>query len=64
MTPDPDPGGAWLYQDLVTTPGATYDLSFWYTPDGAPNNFPPNDFAVLWNGVQVLDISNLARLHL
>jgi hypothetical protein len=60
MTPDPDPGGAWLYQDLITTPGATYDLSFWYTPDGAPNILPPNDFAVLWNGVQVLDISNVA----
>jgi len=58
MSPDPDPGGAWLYQDLVTTPGATYDLSFWYTPDGAPNLLPPNDFAVLWNGVQVLDILN------
>jgi len=54
MTPDPDPNGAWLYQDLVTTPSATYDLSFWYTPDGAT----PNDFAVLWNGVQVLDILN------
>jgi hypothetical protein len=59
MNADPDPAGAWLYQDLVTAPGGTYDLSFWYTPDGAPNNFPPNDFAVLWNGVQVLDISNL-----
>jgi len=62
MSPDPDPDGAWLYQDLVTTPGGTYDLSFWYTPDGAPNNFPPNDFAVLWNGVQVLDISNLSTV--
>jgi hypothetical protein len=60
MTPDPDLHGAWLYQDLITTPGATYDLSFWYTPDGAPNILPPNDFAVLWNGVQVLDISNVA----
>ena len=38
MSPDPDPDGAWLYQDLVTTPGATYDLSFWYTPDGGPNS--------------------------
>jgi hypothetical protein len=54
MTPDPDSNGAWLYQDLVTTPGGTYDLSFWYTPDAAV----PNDFAVLWNGVQVLDILN------
>jgi len=54
MTPDPNPGGAWLYQDLATTPGATYDLSFWYAPDGGV----PNDFAVLWNGVQVLDILN------
>jgi hypothetical protein len=54
MSPDPDPDGAWLYQDLVTTPGATYDLSFWYTPDAAT----PNDFAVVWNGVQVLDILN------
>jgi hypothetical protein len=62
MNADPDPEGAWLYQDLVTTPGGMYDLSFWYTPDGAPNNFPPNDFAVLWNGVQVLDISNLSTV--
>jgi len=54
MTPDPGAGGAWLYQDLITTPGETYDLSFWYTPDGAV----PNDFAVLWNDVQVLDILN------
>jgi PEP-CTERM motif-containing protein len=54
MTPDPDPKGAWLYQDLATTSGAIYNLSFWYTPDGAT----PNDFAVLWNGVQVLDILN------
>ena len=54
MTPDPNPGGAWLYQDLATTTGATYDLSFWYAPDGGV----PNDFAVLWNGVQVLDILN------
>src|SRR5438552_3325386 len=33
MTPGPDPGGAWLYQDLATTPGATYNLSFWYAPE-------------------------------
>jgi PEP-CTERM motif len=58
MSPDPDPNGEWLYQDLVTTPGATYDLSFWYTPDGGPNVIPPNDLKVLWNGVQVLDILN------
>jgi hypothetical protein len=56
ITPDPDPNGGWLYQDLTTTAGATYDLSFWYTPDGAV----PNDLAVLWNGVQVLDILNSA----
>jgi hypothetical protein len=54
MTPDPNPSGAWLYQDLTTTTGATYDLSFWYFPSGGV----PNDFAVLWNGVQVLDILN------
>jgi len=58
MAADPDPNGAWLYQDLATTTGATYDLSFWYTPDG-PNGVP-NDFAVLWNGVQVLDVLNSA----
>ena len=54
MNADPDPAGAWLYQDLATTPGGTYNLSFWYAPDGGV----PNDFAVLWNGVQVLDILN------
>ncbi len=56
MTPDPSSSGAWLYQDLATIAGATYDLGFWYTPDGAV----PNDFAVLWNGVQVLDLPNIA----
>ena len=54
MTPDPNPAGAWLYQDLATTPGATYNLSFWYTPESGFTN----DLAVLWNGVQVLDILN------
>ncbi|HKW03408.1 MAG TPA: hypothetical protein VJN96_26520 [Vicinamibacterales bacterium] len=56
ITPDPSSGGAWLYQDLATTPGATYNLSFWYAPDGGV----PNEFVVLWNGVQVLDILNSA----
>jgi hypothetical protein len=50
--PDPDPGGDWLYQDLATTAGATYNLSFWYFPGVG------GDLAVLWNGVQVLDIPN------
>lgn len=54
ITPDPNPAGAWLYQDLATTPGTTYDLSFWYFPQSGS----PNDLAVLWNGVQVLDIPN------
>ena len=54
MTPDPNPRGAWLYQDLATTPAATYNLTFWYFPSGGF----VNDFAVLWNGVQVLDILN------
>jgi hypothetical protein len=54
MTPDPDPRGAWLYQDLATTSGATYNLSFWYAPEAGFTN----DLAVLWNGVQVLDILN------
>jgi hypothetical protein len=53
MTPDPDPSGAWLYQDLATTPGTIYNLSFWYFPSAVPN-----DLAVLWNGVQVLDLLN------
>ena len=56
MNADPDPAGAWLYQDLVTTPAGPTTCSFWYAPDGGV----PNDFAVLWNGVQVLDILNSA----
>src|SRR5690349_5840839 len=32
ITPDPNPAGAWLYQDLATTVGQSYVLSFWYFP--------------------------------
>lgn len=36
ITPDPASGGAWLYQDLATTPGSTYSLTFWFASAGTP----------------------------
>lgn len=55
ITPDPNIAGAWLYQDLVTTNGQSYNLSFWYSPDSGT----PNQLRVLWGGSQVLDLVNL-----
>jgi flagellin len=38
-----------IYQDLGTTPGGLYDLSFWLRNDGSG----PNSFSVSWNGVTI-----------
>jgi len=41
-----DPGaGAWLYQDLTTTPGAQYTLTFYYAPGSGSGNA---ELQVLW----------------
>lgn len=44
----PDPGaGAWLYQDLATTPGTQYTLTFYYAPGGATGGGVA-ELQVLW----------------
>jgi hypothetical protein len=47
--------GAFIYQDLPTTTGQTYNLSFFYFPDFGL----PNELRVLWGGNQVADLVNL-----
>jgi hypothetical protein len=44
IAPDSDPDGAWFYQDLATTVGGTYDLTFFYNPS-SPG---PAELQVLW----------------
>jgi alpha-tubulin suppressor-like RCC1 family protein len=46
----------YLSQNFLTTPGATYLLSFWLnSPDGET----PNEFLVSWDGVTLFDETNL-----
>ncbi len=56
---DPDPRGAWIYQDLATTPGTSYVLSFWIGLRGTTGGTTPNELKVLWNGGEVFDVQNL-----
>ena len=44
-----------LSQDLVTTPGQWYSVSFWLKNDGAPNNI----FNVYWSGSPIFNGINL-----
>lgn len=44
-----------LSQDVSTTNGTQYDLTFWLANDSGA---PTNEFDVLWNGVIVLSLSN------
>ena len=46
-----------LSQNIVTTPGTVYNLSFWLTND---SGVPPNEFDVLWNGVTIYSATNSA----
>jgi hypothetical protein len=49
ISPDSNPAGAWFYQDLPTTPGARYTLTFYYFPGIA--DLPGDNIAelqVLW----------------
>jgi len=55
ISPDPSIGGAWLFQDLPTTIGQAYSLSFWYFPDSGT----PNELQVRWGGGVVADLVNL-----
>ena len=50
---DPGPNGAWFYQDLPTTIGQSYSLSFWYHPLGTPD-----ELQVRWGGNVAVDIIN------
>ncbi|HEY2843243.1 MAG TPA: PEP-CTERM sorting domain-containing protein [Bryobacteraceae bacterium] len=52
----PDPQGAWLYQDLVTTAATNYTLSFEFSSGGAP----VQELEVLWGGNVILDLTNVA----
>ena len=47
--------GAFVYQNLATTPGQTYNLTFFYFPDFGT----PNELRVLWGGNVVADLVNL-----
>lgn len=44
ISASPSAAGAWLYQDITTTPGVAYTLTFWsYTSAGQPS-----ELQVLW----------------
>jgi len=47
-----------ITQNLVTVPGATYNLSFWLRNDGGT----PNQFQVSFNGVVLQTITNGAAM--
>jgi hypothetical protein len=51
-----------ISQDLSTTPGTTYDLTFWLATfaDLSSGNQTPNHMIVNWGGLQVADIVNLS----
>ena len=54
LAPDPNLAGGWLYQDVLTSPGNTYNLSYWFKV----NDFGqagPTELRVLWNGNLVQD---------
>ena len=51
---DPNPMGAWLYQDLVTVPGTQYTLSFWWASAG-----PVNELEVLFGSTVADNLINV-----
>ncbi len=51
------PGQGSLFQSLSTTPGQTYQLSFWLASDRF--NAVDNSFEVKWNGGSVLSLTNV-----
>ncbi len=59
---DPDPLGAWIYQDLATSAGTSYTLSFWIGLRGINGGTTPNEIKILWNGSQVFDIQNVTTI--
>lgn len=54
-------GAGTISQDLSTTPGTTYDLTFWLATfaDPSSGNQVPNQMIVSWGGQQVKDIVNI-----
>jgi hypothetical protein len=44
-----------LSQDISTSPGGMYDLSFWLTNDSST---PPNEFDVVWDGNTILSLTD------
>jgi hypothetical protein len=55
-------GAGTISQDLSTTPGTTYDLTFWLATFADPSSGKqtPNQMIVNWGGLQVADIVNLS----
>jgi hypothetical protein len=49
---------SFLYQDLTTVPGQTYDLSFWYRFQGPSSPVGPNELLTLVSGNVVSDLVN------
>ena len=49
---------SFLYQDLPTVAGDTYDLSFWYRFQGPRSPVGPNELLTLAGGVEVSDLVN------
>ena len=48
-----------ISQTFATTPGASYDVSFFYEPIGVPHPiFPDNGFRALFNGVAIYENFN------
>lgn len=53
-----DPNAAYLFQDVATTPGATYDLSFFY--DSGQLATSGSGLLVLWGNPAALSLSTVA----
>ena len=48
-----------ISQNLTTTPGSSYALTFWLDAVDLGTGATPNQFIVDWGGLQVLDLVNL-----
>lgn len=55
----PGIGLSYLYQDVVTDPGATYTLSFFVRVEGTGGS-TPNELIVLFDSFQVFDLKDLS----
>lgn len=45
-----------ISQTLATTPGTSYNISFWLASEGGT----PNEIQVFWGGERIFDLSNLS----